>query len=445
MGSACCVAARDRTITNGPSCEVMQHRNVRYSPSWSFRWDNRGRVAGEVDTSASWFADGPNRNGGLENKSETTYASDGGSPLENFQTVTWQKSPVSEGTAGNLTTPASDQSISRNISVEVKESTGSPGVSDPSPAKLSPTLPSPSPTLPSPSSLSTSPVSSQSHILPATSTPSRWSRGSPGHHLLRQVSDSRIPGLKSPNYSISEERPPFVLPVWNNDSIRGSYGGSSDGWSMHAFSELMATSRRERWSFDSESLGFNRDKITRSSSRISASPSIDLQTCGVCAKLLTERSSWGGQKIIASNELSVVAVLICGHVYHAECLENMTAEINKYDPACPVCTFGEKQTLKLSEKALKAEMDLKAKNKRSRNRVVDSDLDGETVVFDHRKSSGREGKGPKLGSSSSMKSSLGKPFLRRHFSFGSKGTKSFSESHQSTRKKGFFWAKSSRE
>ena len=110
MGSACCVAARDRTITNGPSCEALQHRNVRYSPSWSFRWDNRGRVAGEVDTSASWCSDGPNRNGGLENKSETTYASDGGgSPLENFQALTWQKSPVSEGTAGNLMTPASGE------------------------------------------------------------------------------------------------------------------------------------------------------------------------------------------------------------------------------------------------------------------------------------------------------------------------------------------------
>ena len=116
-----------------------------------------------------------------------------------------------------------------------------------------------------------------------------------------------------------------MLLVWNDDSIRGSYGGSLDGWSMHVFfSELMATSRRERWSFDSEYLGFNHDKITMSSSRISASPFIDLQTCGVCAKLLTERSSWGSQKIIASNELSVVAVSICGHVYHVECLKMAT-------------------------------------------------------------------------------------------------------------------------
>ncbi|GMY06241.1 RING/U-box superfamily [Fagus crenata] len=234
---------------------------------------------------------------------------------------------------------------------------------------------------------------------------------SPGHQLLRQVSDSQIPGFKSPDsYSISEERP--VLPSWSNESARGSRGGSSDGWSMHAFSGLMATSNRERWSFDSDSFGFNRDKITRSSSRISTSPPVDLQTCGVCSKLLTEKSLWSSQKIIANNELSVVAVLTCGHIYHAECLENMTPEINK--------------------------------NKRSRNRVVDSDLDGDSFVLDRLKSSGHQGKGPKMASSSSMKSSLGKPFLRQHFSFGSKGSKTLSENH-STRKKGFFWVKSSKE
>lgn len=312
----------------------------------------------------------------------------------------------------------------------------------------------PSLSIPSTSSLLASPLLSQGHLPPASSTPSRWPRHSPGHQLLRQVSDNQIPGFKSPDsYSISEERPDCysvseerpVLPSWSNESARGSRGGSSDGWSMHAFSGLMASSRRERWSFDSESFGFNREKLTRSSSRFSTSPSVDLQTCGVCSKLLTEKSSWSGQKIIANNELSVVAVLTCGHVYHAECLENMTPEINKYDPACPVCTFGEKQTLKLSEKALRAEMDLKARNKRSRNRIVDSDLDGDSFVLDRLKSGERHGKGPKMGLSSSMKSSLGKPFLRRHFSFGgSKGSKSLSES-QSVRKKGFFWAKSSKE
>ncbi|XP_017185945.1 uncharacterized protein [Malus domestica] len=457
MGSACCVAARDKTITNRANSEIL-HRNMRYSPTWSFRWDNRVGVAAE-ETSVSWFSDGVSRNDGSEVKFESACVSEEGSPLEHFRRHTAQKSSVSEGTAGHVRTPASgprselrvtwmamhytyalmeDQSISRNISMDasleqVKESEESPTVSYPSPTKLSVSLPSTS-------SLSASPLSSQSHLPPPSSTPLRWPRCSPGHQLLRQVSDGRVPGNKSPNsFSISEDK--ARPPSWSNESARGSRGGSSDSWSMNAFSELMATSNRERWSFDSESFGFNREKITRSSSRVSATPSVDSQTCGVCSKLLAEKSSWSSQKIIATNELSVVSVLICGHVYHAECLENMTPEINKYDPACPVCTFGEKQIHKLSEKALKAEMDLKARNKRSRNRVLD--LDGESAVFDRLKSTGHQGKDPKLGSSSSMKSSLGKPFLRRHFSFGSKSARALSENH-STRKKGFFWAKSSK-
>lgn len=370
MGSACCVAARDRTITNGPSNDVIP-RNIRYSPSWSVRWDNRRRVAGE-DSSTTWYSDSAATNDRLDNKSQTTaYASEDGSPLESFRNLTWQKSSPSQQ-SGIL----SDTSLSKN------------------PTKV---LSSPSP--------STHSVSSSQPRCPTRSPP----RG-----LLRQVSDTRT---KSPSFSISEDGSPFMVPGFG--STRGSYGGSSD----------FNTTNNNNNSFDSESFNF---KATRASS----SPSIDMRTCGVCAKLLTEKSSWGPQKIIAGNELAVVAILICGHVYHAECLESMTEEINKYDPACPVCTFGEKQTFKMSEKALKAEMESKARiNKRSRSRVVDGDGD-DVVMFDHRKS-----RSHKMSSSSSMKESGKPPFLKRHFSFGSKGSRSMS----SDRRKGFFWAKSNKE
>ncbi|KAI7727098.1 hypothetical protein M8C21_021033 [Ambrosia artemisiifolia] len=422
MGSACCVAARDRTITNGSNSDVIP-RNIRYSPSWSVRWENRRRVAGE-EASINWFSDGVVTNDRLDNKSQTTvgtaYASEEGSPLESFRNMTWQKSSPSEG----FTVPQSDQSVSQ-ITSEVKDPNETQLASEQSPTMISSTH--------SVSSFSPSPLSSsQPHFLP----PSRWHGRSPGHHLLRQVSDSRIPAMKSPNLSISEEGgSPFMLPGWSNESNRGSHGGSSDSWSVPAFNELMATShsRRERWSFDS----------SRTSGRVSSSPSVDMRTCGVCSKLLTERSSWAAQKIIASNELAVVAILICGHVYHAECLENMTSEINKYDPACPVCTFGEKKVIKLSEKALKADMELKARiHKKSRSRVVDGDMNGEDIMFDHHHHFHHKNS-PKMGSSSSMKSSVGKPFLKRHFSFGSKG-RSLSDNNF-PRKKGFFWARSSKE
>lgn len=213
-----------------------------------------------------------------------------------------------------------------------------------------------------------------------------------------------------------------MLPGWSNDSTRGSHGGSSDGWSVPAFGDL-ANPRRDRWSFDTESFGFHRERAT---SQSSGSSSFDLQTCGICAKLL--------------NELAV-AVLVCGHVFHAECLENMTPEINRYDPACPVCTFGEKQALKIYEKA-KAKIELKAR-KRFRNRIVDSDASGNLARLERQKSSAHEVGCPRMSSSSSMKSPSKRPFLRHYFSFGSKGSRSYSESH-SSQKKGFSWTRSNK-
>ncbi|KAH6772396.1 RING/U-box superfamily protein [Perilla frutescens var. hirtella] len=39
----------------------------------------------------------------------------------------------------------------------------------------------------------------------------------------------------------------------------------------------------------------------------------------------------------SSTNLSVMAVLVCGHVYHAECLEQETSHENRQDPPCPLC------------------------------------------------------------------------------------------------------------
>lgn len=100
MGAVCCVAAKDKTLQSASPSEII-HRNIRYSPTWNFRWDNRGRVAGE-DTAVTWFSNGISRNDGLENKNELSYASDDGSPLQNYQRNRCQKAAVIEGTARNL-------------------------------------------------------------------------------------------------------------------------------------------------------------------------------------------------------------------------------------------------------------------------------------------------------------------------------------------------------
>ncbi|XP_043713570.1 uncharacterized protein LOC122662077 isoform X2 [Telopea speciosissima] len=414
MGSACCVAARDKTLPNTTSPETLQHRNVRYSPSWSFRWENRGRVAGEVENHINQFSRGSSGNFCLEIKEhrdvEMGDVSDGGSPLENFRTPTRKKFLVHEGAAVNLTTPAPDPSLGNDLSTMVKDLRESSAVADPSVSKVSFSVASSSCS----STSKPDPLSSQSHTLPTDSGPSTQANRSPGHQHV------------------------------SNDPTMGSQGGSSDGWSMQAFSELVASSQRERWSFDCESLGSSRGKLTRCNSRLSMSPSVDMQTCGVCSKLVIERTIWSNQKIIATSELAVVAVLVCGHVFHADCLEHLTPEKDRYDPACPLCIAGEKQVSKMFRKASRMEADLRAKNNRiSRNQVVDSDLDDDSIVPNNQKGSGRHGKVLKLGPSSSLRNSFGKPFLRRHFSLGSNRSRSISE-NDSPRRKGF-WARHRKE
>ncbi|KAK7321774.1 hypothetical protein VNO77_32703 [Canavalia gladiata] len=429
MGSACCVSAKDPTVPNRSGGENL-HRDIVCSPSWSFRWDSRGRVAGEIENPSCHTSHVVSRNVSMELKgslsSERGNFSDGGSILDNSVTPISLKSPVDEALVANLMTPSSDLSMSSNFSTVVKNPVES-------------SIPNLSFSIPSVFSTPTAdPVPNHYNHLP-NSTPTRWAHRSPGHPLLRQISDSRIMGLKSPDNSISEGRPSFVLSTCSNEMAAGSQCGSSDGWSMRTFSELVASSQRERWSFDSECLGSGRHKISGSSSRFSYSPSMDLQSCGACSKLfLTERSTWNNQRFIASGDLSVVSVLVCGHAYHAECLEAMTPEADRYDPACPICMIGDKHLSKLSRKAHRSDSEIKAKNhKISRNRVVDSYCGFD--VFDRQKDIELGGKVSKMEPSSSSRSSFGKPFLRRHFSLRSKWGRSLSE-NESARKKGF-WAR----
>ncbi|KAF5455869.1 hypothetical protein F2P56_025401 [Juglans regia] len=438
MGSACCVASRDKTVPHRAGGEGS-HGNAIDSPSWSFRRDNRGCVAGKIENPLYQVSHGVSGNVSMELKrslgSERGILSDGGSLMENFGTPTSLKSPAHEGADVNLMTPHSDLSTASNFSTEVKNLAESPEIADSAAPNHSifsmlSALSAPSiDTLPTPT-----------YPLPK-STPSRRAQRSPGYQLMRQVSDSRILRLKSPNNnSMSEGRPSLVLSTGSNDLATGSQCGSSDGWSIRTFSELVASSQRERWSFDSEHFGSGRGKISGSSSRFSYSPSVELHCCGACSKLLTERSSWSSQKLLISNEVPVASVLVCGHAYHAECLEIMTAETDRYDPPCPICSVGEMEVSKMSKRALRIEAESKAKShKIFKNRVVDSYLDCDFDVFDCQKDAERKGKVPKMEPSSSTRSLVSKPFLRRHFSIGSKWSRSLSE-NDSARKKGF-WAR----
>ncbi|ESQ27594.1 hypothetical protein EUTSA_v10018531mg [Eutrema salsugineum] len=433
MGSVCCVAVKDRKVppSSGPAGAAL-HRNAACSPQWSFRRDNRRRVADEIEGSPYYSPYVGSRGISMDKMSlgsERGTLSEGGTPPDgHLGTPASQKSATPEMSTNSMVPLSSDSSLASHDPIEVKNLVDSSSIVPsalPKPLFSTPSLATPVCDL----------SSAHTRLLPPKSTPSRRARRSPGHQLFRQVSDSQILGLKSPNnnYSVSEGRSSFVLSTCSNDFATGShYASSEGGWSLNTFSELVAYSQRERWSFDSEHLGSGRRKLSGGSSRFSFSPSIvDQQTCGACSKLLTERSS------IATFELPIAAVLACGHVYHAECLETMTTEIEKYDPACPICMIGEKRVAKITRKALKADAEAKAKHyKRCKNRVVDSYGESECDEFMFQKTSSREGKALKLEPSSSNKGSS-KSFLKWHFaSISSKWSKPSSK--DSALKKGFW-------
>jgi hypothetical protein len=114
MGAACCVAARDNDFPTGTGCRAL-HGNAGCSPTLSFRWDNRRRVAGEIEDSSYQMSRGVSRDVSVEMKgtfgSDRGNLSDGLSPLESFGTPISLKSPVHEGMGVNLTTQPSGRGL----------------------------------------------------------------------------------------------------------------------------------------------------------------------------------------------------------------------------------------------------------------------------------------------------------------------------------------------
>ncbi|URD98147.1 zinc finger, C3HC4 type, domain containing protein [Musa troglodytarum] len=422
MGANCCVAAKEKLVQD---TSLSTCRNVRHSPSWSFRRDNRTHIEDIMDnpTSLSHISSG---DASFKTKvgvaSETGFL-DGSSPLKIFQAQQWHKSPFKTRSSRKSRDNGRGQSSGSDISLEFKGSTKSSCVGCTSYDR-------PTDFVPSTSSVSKEdPSSSRSHSLPSDPTSSRKAQSSPGYQLSRMISDSRIPSLNSLNEnSFPEGRQSFGLSVCSNDlSMGGSRGSSSDGWSMCMLSDL-ASSQRERWSCDSENLSTINSKIGKLIPEQPRPVSLNQQKCKICSKLLQKKSPWSSHKVVSSNELSVVAVLFCGHAYHAECLDNLTPETDRHDPPCPVCIYGEKSITKLFGKARSS-----GRSNGSRIVVADTDMAGDTFSEFR-----RAVKGHRMGASSSLKNSFSKPF-RQHLSIELPPSPTVSE-NESTRKKGY-WAR----
>ncbi|GMI81192.1 hypothetical protein HRI_001788400 [Hibiscus trionum] len=91
---------------------------------------------------------------------------------------------------------------------------------------------------------------------------------------------------------------------------------------------------------DGRHQAFGRPERIRSSLLVmdAVSPEKMKMICGICQKHLRRKPYFLGNALAASAEFSVVAVLVCGDAFHADCLEQRTSHENRCDPLCPLCS-----------------------------------------------------------------------------------------------------------
>ncbi|KAJ0255858.1 Uncharacterized protein HA466_0089040 [Hirschfeldia incana] len=147
MGSVCCVAVKDRKEVHPPPTSSSSghhhapagnasslHRNSACSPQWSFRRDNRRRVADEIEGSP--FYNSPYVGSRSMDKmsslgSERGTLSEGGTPPPDATPPSFLKSranPEMMGSNSMVVPPSSDSSLASHDPIEVKSLVDSPSI-----------------------------------------------------------------------------------------------------------------------------------------------------------------------------------------------------------------------------------------------------------------------------------------------------------------------------
>lgn len=367
-GSLCCVAARP----HGPSENAHNWPNVGDKPRWH---TNEGFAAPHASShlghsqsddylgTSSRTVPTPRRSLSSNSRGSRSWRRvDGGRHYNHFRTPSgslyggspnnfiWNPlASSSHRTAGSMTT---ESEIAASPSTSIPSSKAEQFFTRP--RAFSNKLESTSlPCDNAPKPLSTHPdskFSSSSHVddsflsKPSFLVPENPARREHYEGRFLPAGPSRVPSLDG-RFSFNR----------SSSSRSSSPGGSSSDWStFHGFMEVGPDARQEwlrmanvtsqndcGWNLSRESYDRSfghvyMEKITAGGSQL-ALPSPRSEICGVCSRTLAQRSPWASSRVMGFHECNVIGVLVCGHTYHTECLEQITPESARQDPACPRC------------------------------------------------------------------------------------------------------------
>lgn len=366
-GALCCVAAgpheaKSNSVGREFSMDPGEPRwrvNSSFSPPLSRRWDCRDRSDGlsQETPAAPLYGSSlsSHSKGSRSVMSSDQYAnhhhsvSDGAlsyfeSPSNNFQGSRWTP-PVQRYDLGEFSTPAGGARIDSSASPQSSEQQFTARVSSTTHSLFSPS--------PLAESSRWASSSKQATFLPSRNFPGRRSfMSTPVYPLVfhNPVSDgesSGIAGTSSSHRMIpsdhSRNSPPWTESTFNPDLK--FHKTLSDLQKVGVSPETDANSRRDgiRWSNGSSyDFGFDGDALDIAEHINVENPrspncSVRHQKCGLCYRLLWQKSPWSSHRIVRNSDLPITGVLPCGHVFHADCLEETTPKSLVQEPPCPLC------------------------------------------------------------------------------------------------------------
>lgn len=340
--------------------EPCWRANSSFSPPLSRRWDCRYQSDGLSQETPGDPLHGSSLSsrskGSRSVMSSDQYAnhqhsvSDGAlsyleSPSNNIQTSRWTPH-VQRYDLGEFSTPTGGARINSSLSPQSNDRQFTTHVSSASHSLFSP----------SPLAESSRWASSSKHpsFLPPRNFPGRRSfMSTPVYPLVfrNPVSDGESSGIAgtSTSHRMVPGDHSSNYPPWPESTLTPDvkfYKTLSDFPKFGISPDTDANSRREgiRWSNASSfDLGFDGDSIDiMEHINVDHNPrspnfSARYQKCGLCYRMLFQKSPWSSHRIVRSSDLPITGILPCGHVFHADCLEETTPKSLLHEPPCPLC------------------------------------------------------------------------------------------------------------